>query len=122
MNWRHLTDSQIRNANTASALELTRAQDQLFASGVVFAISGELARAQELATELEKRFPEDTLVQYLYVPTLRAQFELGRKESIEALRKTIPYELSGSLPLPLYPVLSSGQCIPVCPPGDGSRP
>ena len=53
-------------------------------------------RAQALADDLGKRFPESTLVQFNYLPTLRAKLALSRgnaTEAIESLRVAAPYEL-----------------------------
>ena len=36
------------------------------------------SRAASLADDLAKRFPEDTIVQYVYLPTIRAEFLLGK--------------------------------------------
>jgi tetratricopeptide (TPR) repeat protein len=62
-------------------------------------LSGDSARALELVSDLGKRFPEDTVVQYNYLPTLQAQLALNRKEATEAISKVqtaAPYELAMS--------------------------
>ena len=41
---------------------------------------------RHLADDLAKRFPEDTIVQFNYLPTLRAQLALSRNESFEGHR------------------------------------
>jgi predicted Zn-dependent protease len=62
-----------------------------------------------LADELARRFPEDTIVQFSYLPTIHAQLALSRNDSskaIEALQTAAPYELgSGGL----YPVFVRGE-------------
>ena len=40
-------------------------------AALALAMSGDVARAQSLADDLGKRFPEDTIVQFSYLPTLR---------------------------------------------------
>src|SRR5262249_46348566 len=74
------------------------------------------ARAQSLADDLAKRFPEDTLVQFNYLPTLRARLALGRNDTskaIEALQAAAPYELGDPTEsftfLSLYPVYVRGE-------------
>jgi len=61
--------------------------------------------------DLDKRFPQNTVVQSAWLPTIRAQMELGHKNaprSIELLQPAVPYELgmlSGSAANScLYPV------------------
>ena len=51
---------------------------------------------EALADDLAKRFPEDTLVQFNYLPTIHAQVALTRNDSskaIDALQAAAPYEL-----------------------------
>ena len=74
-------------------------------------MAGDAAHAQSLAEDLAKRFPLDTVVQSVWLPTIRAQVETSRKNaarSIELLQAAAPYELgmlSGSATNScLYPV------------------
>jgi hypothetical protein len=49
------------------------------------------------ADDLAKRFPEDTPVQFEYLPTLRALFALSQNaplDAIERLQTAIPYDLA----------------------------
>jgi len=46
-----------------------------------------------LADDLAKRFPEDTLVQFNYLPSINAKLALSRKDSAKAWR-------SFGMPLP----------------------
>jgi hypothetical protein len=67
---------------------------QRAAAALALAMAGDAARAQALAEDLAKRFPEDTLVQFNYLPTLHAQLALGRNDAskaIEALQAAAPY-------------------------------
>lgn len=53
-------------------------------------------RAQVLADDLAKRFPENTLVQVNFLSTLRAKLSVSRgntPEAIETLRAAAPFEL-----------------------------
>ena len=76
------------------------------------------ARSEGLLNDLNKRFPEDTFVQFSYLPVLRAQLALNHGDfvkAIELLQPAAPYELgwqgattsgfSGSL----YPAYLRGQ-------------
>jgi Flp pilus assembly protein TadD len=108
----HSAESRQR---AAAALALSTARDVQSAAALALALSGDSARAQELADDLNKRFPKDTLVQFNYLPTIHAQLALLRNDSskaIEALQAASPYELgnagNGSA---LYPVYVRGQAF-----------
>ena len=60
-------------------------------------MAGDVPRAQLLADDLERRFPEDTFARFTYVPVLRALAALGRgkpSDTVEQLRAALPYELA----------------------------
>jgi predicted Zn-dependent protease len=87
-----------------------------YGAALALAIAGDTTRPQAVADDLDKRFPSDTLVQFNYLPTIRAQLGVNRKDSskaIEALRAAAPYELgmSGSSAFmpSLYPVYARGE-------------
>jgi serine/threonine protein kinase/tetratricopeptide (TPR) repeat protein len=99
----------------AAALELSRGRDVQCQAAFAFAVAGETAQALTLANDLATRFPEDTLVQYNYLPTIHAQLALNRGDfakAMEALQTAAPYELGsagGELNnLSLYPVYVRG--------------
>jgi serine/threonine protein kinase/tetratricopeptide (TPR) repeat protein len=74
------------------------------------ALAGESNQAQALADDLGKRFPEDTIVQFVSLPTLHAQLALNRSDSskaIEALQAALPYELGTEAYL--YPAYVRGE-------------
>jgi tetratricopeptide (TPR) repeat protein len=84
-----------------AALELSRDRDVEYGAAFAMALSGDSSRSQTLATDLEKRFPEDTLVRFTYVPTLRAVLALDHglkpgepSKAIELLQTARPYELA----------------------------
>ena len=52
---------------------------------LAFAIAGDAAQSQSLAAELNKRYPADTQVQSLWLPAIRAQLALHRKNTAAAL-------------------------------------
>ncbi|MGH9775283.1 MAG: protein kinase domain-containing protein [Candidatus Acidiferrales bacterium] len=93
----------------AAALRLSTGRDVQYAAALALALAGDAVRAQALADDLSKRFPEDTLVQTIYLPTLHAQLALDRKDpskAVEALRTAAPYELGST---PLVPVYVRGE-------------
>ena len=100
----------------AAALGLSTGRDVKYAAALALAMAGDAARAQALAEDLAKRFPEDTLVQFNYLPTLHAQLALSRNDAakaIEALQAAAPYELGDPTEaftfLSLYPVYVRGE-------------
>jgi eukaryotic-like serine/threonine-protein kinase len=84
----------IRHAN--AALNLSKARDVEYGAAVAFTLSGDLTRAQPLANDLEKRFPEDTFVHFSYLPVLHALSALRNGEAqkaLDALEIATAYEL-----------------------------
>jgi eukaryotic-like serine/threonine-protein kinase len=80
----------------ASALEGSTARDVQYAAALTFAFAGDNRRAEALAAGLSKKYPEDTLVRFNYLPTLRGKVALNRQNAPEALamlRAATPYEL-----------------------------
>jgi len=99
-----------------AALGLSTGRDVKYGAALALAMVGDAARARALAEDLAKRFPEDTLVQFNYLPTLHAQFALSRNDAskaIEALQAAAPYELGDPTEaftfLSLYPVYVRGE-------------
>jgi tetratricopeptide (TPR) repeat protein len=69
-------------------------------AALAYAMAGDTARAESIAQDLNKRFPLDTQLQSLWLPAIRAQVALDRKNpaaAIESLQAAIPIE-SGSIP------------------------
>ena len=80
-----------------AALELSKGRDVEYGAAYALALSGESSRSQALADELERRFPEDTSVQFSYLPALRALFALNHGDSskaIDVLQISAPYDLA----------------------------
>ena len=102
----------------AAALDLSKGRDVEYGAAFALAISGDMARSQALASDLEKR-SEDTYVRFNYLPTLRALWALSHGDSsraIEMLQIATPYEfaVSGSgsgIFGNLYPVYLRGQAF-----------
>jgi predicted Zn-dependent protease len=96
------------NADKASqgveaALTLSNGHDVQTMAAVALAFAGAAEQARTVADDLAKRFPRDTLVQFVFLPIIHAQLALSRKDSakaLEALRTTAPYDLAFGL----YPV------------------
>src|SRR5271154_1595736 len=78
-------------ARRRAVLTMTRSsgRDVQYGAALAFAYTGDEGRAQALADDLNKRFPEDTLVKANVLPVLRAKIALIRgndSEAIEVLR------------------------------------
>jgi len=100
----------------AAALRLSTSRDVRYVVGLALAMAGDTARAETMVVQLTKEFPEDTWVQFHYLPTLSGQIALTQKsavKAIEALQVAIPYELAavgaGWEPINLYPVHVRGE-------------
>jgi tetratricopeptide (TPR) repeat protein len=80
-----------------AAVELSRNRDVQYGAAFALALAGDSTRAQALANDLEKRFPEDTAVRFTYVPAIRALLALPREplRAIELLQIEVPYDLGG---------------------------
>jgi eukaryotic-like serine/threonine-protein kinase len=81
---------------TRAATGLSHSRDVQFLTALALALAGDAFRAQTLADDLAKRFPQDTMVRFNYLPTIRAQFALTRNDpskAIETLQVATPYEL-----------------------------
>ena len=75
---------------TATALNLAPASSGVESeSALAFAMAGDKVRAESLAQELGERFPLHTQIQSLWLPAVRAQFALDKKDPPAAL-KTLP--------------------------------
>ena len=99
-----------------AALALSNGQDVQCGVALALALVGDAAQADKLADDLAKRFPEDSIVQFNCVPTLRAQIALSRAEPSKAtavLQAATPYELAtpsnGSFSFSLYPAFVRGE-------------
>jgi eukaryotic-like serine/threonine-protein kinase len=100
------------------ALGLSAGGDEQYAAALALTLLGDTGRGEALANDLAKRFPEDTIVQSNYLPTLRAQLALSRSDSskaIEALQAATPYELGllgiNTCSVLLHPIYVRGQAF-----------
>jgi eukaryotic-like serine/threonine-protein kinase len=108
-------DEARRRATLAMGRSTDR--DVQYAAALAFAYAGEDGRAKALTDDLGKKFPEATIVQFNYLPTLRAKLAVSRgnaAEALDSLRAAVPYELgqttsSTSGWTALYPVLVRGE-------------
>jgi predicted Zn-dependent protease len=83
--------------SAAEALKLAPASQGVeVEAALAFAMAGDTARAESLAQDLGKRFPLDTQMQSLWLPTIQAQLALDKKNpasALNALQAASPIEL-----------------------------
>ena len=80
-----------------AALDLSKGRDAEYGAAFALALSGNFSESQPLANDLEKRFPEDTCVNFADLPILRALAALNRGDSAAALASlqvAAPYDLA----------------------------
>jgi tetratricopeptide (TPR) repeat protein len=83
--------------SAARALALGRGREVDYAAAFALALSGDPRQSRTLAEDLAREFPEDTFVQFMYLPTLRALFSLNGRDAaaaMQALQTTARYDLA----------------------------
>jgi tetratricopeptide (TPR) repeat protein/tRNA A-37 threonylcarbamoyl transferase component Bud32 len=99
-------DWEQARADASAALKLAPNLDVRSVVALVLARIGDAAAAQKLATELDKTFPLNTLVQRYRLPTIEAALAMQRKDpkrAVELLQVVSPIELGdGGNLLPVY--------------------
>ena len=101
-----------------NALRNSSGKDVLFVAALALALVGDTNSAAEVAEGMKVRFPEDTVVQFNYLPTLHAQIALNdgdKSRALEFLKNAAAYELglpgAGSYSTNMYPVYVRGQAL-----------
>jgi Flp pilus assembly protein TadD len=105
-----------------AALSGWRGRDVQYSAALGLALAnnahGEQAEIANLADDLAQRFPQDTVVRFNYLPTLRAQIALNGghpSRAIEVLEASAPYELGTpdgyGFPQELLPVYVRGEAF-----------
>jgi eukaryotic-like serine/threonine-protein kinase len=105
--------AEARRTTVVALRAATLGQDAEGTGALAFALAGDAAHAESLVDGLARHLPQDTLVQSVVLPTVKAGIELSRKNphrSIELLRTAEPYELTGaSSKSCLYPLYVRGE-------------
>ncbi len=100
------------------ALQLTSGREATYLAAFVLARTGDSSRSRALINDLDKRFPENTSVQFSYLPTLRALSALNSgdpSKAVELLEVATPNEtgapqVSGTIGVgALYPIYVRGE-------------
>jgi len=109
----------------SQAQKLSRGQDVATLTAVVLAQVGNVNQAEALCNELDKHWPEGTIVQKYWLPAIRAEIDLRQarpSKAIDDLGVATPLEFAnpGSTAVPtLYPAYVRGQAYLAM--GDGPR-
>jgi tetratricopeptide (TPR) repeat protein len=93
-----------------AALGISRGSAVEFNAALASVLSADTGQAQSLADDLAKRFPDDTIVQYVDLPEIRAEIEMARgypAQAIQLLEASAPYELGSDLRC--LPIFSRGR-------------
>jgi len=107
--------SDLAKQQARSALASPDSRDVEALSAIALGMAGASAHAIRLADDLKRRFPEDTIVQFNYLPTIHSATLLRgsvSNVSADSLTAVTPYELGGNLltlNFTLYPVYVRGE-------------
>jgi tetratricopeptide (TPR) repeat protein len=98
------------------ALGRSIGRDEEYCAALALAYSGDDRKLQSITDDLAKRFPEATIVQFNYLPTLRAKLASSRGDAsgaIQILKIAIPYELgkasASNVWVAMYPIYTRGE-------------
>jgi DNA-binding winged helix-turn-helix (wHTH) protein len=100
-----------------AALVLSKGGDIEGISGLALALAGDSVQATRLADDLAKRFPENTIVQFIHLPIIHAANAIASgsaAKAIQSLAPAAPYEFgasSNAASYSLYPTYLRGQAF-----------
>jgi serine/threonine protein kinase/tetratricopeptide (TPR) repeat protein len=110
-----LGNSSDARKQAAAALAISNGRDEQFLVAAALAFAGDAAKAESLADDLNKRFPKDSLVNFIYLPVIRGQAALDKRDAAKALallQPSLTYDLGqtggGVITPALYPVYVRG--------------
>jgi serine/threonine protein kinase/tetratricopeptide (TPR) repeat protein len=91
-------DSSRARQEAAAMLALSDGRDALPLAALAYAFANDPGRAQSLADTLSKRFPQDTIVQAIYMPMINAQIVFSHNDPVKATETLAPhaeYDMAG---------------------------
>ena len=121
MNEAWMGDRALAKRQAEQAMHLSSGRDAEAIAAVALAVAGDSDRAVFLADDLAKRYPEDTLIRFYFIPTIHAAAALHGgsatreyAKALNALEATVPYELSSQAMrhvafLTCYPIYFRGE-------------
>jgi DNA-binding winged helix-turn-helix (wHTH) protein/tetratricopeptide (TPR) repeat protein len=110
-------ETNVAQQRARAALELSHDRETEYGAALAYVMGAETVRTQALIDDLQQRFPEDSSVQFSFLPVLRALIALDRHEperALESLQVASPHELGvprstlSALFGALYPVYLRG--------------
>ncbi len=108
-----LGNTVLAHKNLRAALALSSSRDIKMLSALVMARIGNASGATKLIQELESKHPDNTILKFYWLPTLRAAVALkagNTSEALSQLQITEPYELGeAAYILNMFPVYLRGQ-------------
>lgn len=93
----HLGNQAAARERAREALALGKGRDVVYAAAFALALSGDISASQKLAADLANRFPEDTPVQFEYLPILQGLYALAKQSpggALARLQHSVPYDLA----------------------------
>jgi eukaryotic-like serine/threonine-protein kinase len=108
-------DMALAKQHAQAALAQAKGKHVEAFSAIALGLSGDSASAERLASDLGKRFAEDTIVRFDYLPMIHAAISLRNGNAagaVDALATTAPYELghtNSAFTFGLYPVYLRGE-------------
>jgi hypothetical protein len=108
-------NSQLARLDAAAALALASdSQPVRREVALAFALAGDSAHAQSIANDLSRKLPQDTIVQSVVLPAIRAKLEMDRNhpaQAIKLLDSAHAYELGDNLNGCAYSIYLRGQAL-----------
>jgi hypothetical protein len=110
-------DAARARQESQAALAMSNSKNTSAFSAIALGLAGDSAQAARLAEFLNKKFPEDTNVQFNFLPMIRAAVALSAgdaKRAGDALSASNPYELAegnAAFTFALYPVYLRGEAF-----------
>ncbi|HST10175.1 MAG TPA: protein kinase [Terriglobales bacterium] len=108
-------NSALARQSIQKVLSTSVGQDVRAVAALTYAFAGDQEKAQALADNMAKEFPQNTIVQFNYLPAIRGQLAVNDNhadEALELLKPARPYELGQPaqiMLINLYPVYVRGQ-------------
>ncbi len=94
---------ELARKSANAALAMSAGGKAKVAAALSLAEVKDVSRAETIAAELKQRFPDATLLNNVWLPTIRAKTALSRgdpAQAIKLLEVALPYDLSQTPPLP----------------------
>jgi serine/threonine protein kinase/predicted Zn-dependent protease len=106
-------DLESARKDAAAALAAAPGEIAKISAALSLAETNDVSRAEAIAAELNQRFPHSTLLNNIWLPSIRARIALSRgdpAQAIKLLQVTLQNDLAQNPPLPsLYPAYLRGQ-------------